>query len=51
MGSKELLINPRFKIVLLKLKSQILVRGLYKGTYPPPSEQKQTFILDSRLPF
>lgn len=31
MGSKELLINLRFKIVLLKLKSQILALELYKG--------------------
>lgn len=34
MGSKELLINLRFRIVLLKLKSQILALELSKGTEP-----------------
>ena len=32
MGSKELLINLRFRIELLKLKSQILALELSKGT-------------------
>lgn len=32
MGNKELLINLRFKIVLFKLKSQILALELSKGT-------------------
>lgn len=32
MGSRELVINLRFRTVLLKLKSQILALELSKGT-------------------
>lgn len=32
MGSEELLINLRFKIVLLKLKSQLMALRLSEGT-------------------